>query len=174
MRVSFRLLTLLTLLLGLLSGTTLAVSAAHESNNRLAFAPVASLSPDATGSGVINYIKGTSGEEPDTQWSSSFRFTGLMPNTAYTVVIKGRFSDATAFSAICSFTTNAAGMGGCAERFTGLRRLGVAQLRLGDVNGTAILQATRQAVATGPGEIVSRGGCREADSAGAICNAPGK
>ncbi len=62
MRVSFR---LLTLLLGLLSGTALAVSAAHESNNRLTFAPVAaSPSPDAAGSGVINYIKGTSGEEP--------------------------------------------------------------------------------------------------------------
>lgn len=175
MRASFRLLTLLTLLLGLLSGTALAVSAAHESNNRLTFAPVAaSPSPDATGSGVINYIKGTSGQEPDTQWTSSFRFTGLLPDTAYTVVVRGRFSDATAFSAICSFTTNAEGMGGCAERFTGLQRLAVAQLRLGGVKGPAVLQATRQAVVAGPGEIVSRGGCREADSAGAICNAPGK
>ena len=96
------------------------------------------------------------------------------PNATYTVAVRGRFAAPTAFSAICSFTTNGAGVGGCAERFTGLQRLAVAQLRLGGVTGAPVLQATRQAVVTGPGEIVSRGGCREADSAGAICNAPGK
>ena len=148
--------------------------AAHESNNKLTFAPVAgSPSPDAAGGGVINYIKGISGEEPDTAWSSSFRFNGLAPATAYTVVVRGRFADATAFSAICDFTTNGAGSGGCQSNFLGLQRLAIAQLRLGGVGGTPVLQATRQAVVAGPGAITSDGGCREPDQAGSTCDAPG-
>ncbi len=149
--------------------------AAHESNNALTFAPVAgSPSPAAAGTGVINYIKGISEEEPNTAWSSSFRFQGLEPDTTYTVVVRGRFADPTAFSAICSFTTNAAGAGSCSESFIGLQRLAIAQLRLGGVSGTPVLQATRQAVVSGPGEIVSRGGCREPDQMGSTCAAPGR
>jgi len=149
-----------------------ATLAAHESNNKLTFAPVAeSSAPDASGSGVINYIKGTSEEEPDTAWSSSFRFDGLAPNTTYVVAVKGRFADPVPFSEICRFSTNANGSGGCAEAFLGLERLAIAQLQMTD--GTPVLQATRQAVVAGPGSITSDGGCREADSAGAICDAPG-
>lgn len=147
--------------------------AAHESSNQLTFAPVAgSASPDGSGTGVINYIKGTSGEEPDTQWASSFTFTGLEANTMYTVVVRGRFANADAFSGICSFMTDDAGDGTCQSRFDGLQRLGVAQLRLGGEGGTPVLQATR--AAGGPGTIVSKGGCREPEQAASGCNAPGR
>lgn len=151
------------------------VLAAHESNNKLDFAPVAgSATPEASGSGVINYVKGTSGEEPDTAWSSSFRFSGLAAGTTYTVVVRGRFADATAFSAICDFTANAAGIGACQEQFLGLQRLAVAQLRVGGAGGAPVLQATRQAVLPGgPGSITSDGGCREPDRGGSQCEAPG-
>lgn len=148
--------------------------AAHESNNKLVFAPVAgSLAPDGAGSGVINYIKGISEEEPDTAWSSTFRFSGLTPDTAYAVVVRGRFADPSVFSAICEFTTNGSGSGGCQSQFTGLQRLAIAQLRLGGVGGTPVLQATRLAVVSGPGSITSDGGCREPDQAGSTCEAPG-
>ncbi|MEO5918209.1 MAG: hypothetical protein ABIQ17_01475 [Candidatus Limnocylindrales bacterium] len=156
-----------------LPGATLA---AHESSNKLAFAAVAgSPSPDGSGNGVINYIKGISADEPDTAWSSAFRFNDLAADATYTVVVRGQFADPTVFSAICTFTTNGAGIGTCNSRFTGLRRLAIAQLRLGGVGGTPVLQATRQAVLPGgPGSITSDGGCRESDSAGAICDAPGR
>jgi len=153
----------------------LPASASHESSNHLTFAPVAtSPTPTASGSGVINYVKGTSGVEPDTQWTSSFRFTGLTSGSGYTVVVRGRFADPTVFSGICSFTATPAGTGSCAEQFTGLQRLAIAQLRLGGATGTPVLQATRQAVATGPGSIISRGGCREPDQAASTCEAPGR
>lgn len=151
------------------------VLAAHESNNKLVFAPVAgSLAPDGAGSGVINYIKGTSDVEPDTAWSSAFRFSGLAPDTAYTVVVRGRFADPTVFSAICEFTTNTSGIGTCQSQFTGLQRLAIAQLRLGGVGGSPVLQATRLAVVSGPGSITSDGGCREPDQGGSTCEAPGR
>ncbi len=153
-----------------LPGATLA---AHESSNKLAFTPVAgSPAPDASGNGVINYIKGISADEPDTAWSSAFRFKGLAADTTYTVVVRGRFADPAVFSTICTFTTNGAGIGTCNSRFTGLQRLAITQLRRAGVGGTLVLQATRQAVLAGPGSITSDGGCREPDSAGAICDAP--
>jgi len=168
----------LVAMLGLVALVALPGSAlaAHESSNKLDFAPVAgSATPDAAGSGVINYIKGTSGEEPDTAWSSSFRFSGLTAGSAYTVVVRGRFADATAFSAICDFTANATGMGACQEQFLGLQRLAIAQLRLGGAGGTPVLQATRQSVLPGgPGSITSDGGCRESDQGGSQCEAPGR
>ncbi len=149
--------------------------AAHESNNKLVFDPVAGSSlPDASGSGAINYVKGVSGEEPDTVWTSAFRFAGLTPDATYTVVVRGRFADAAAFSGICTFTANEAGVGACRSEFLGLQRLAIAQLRLGSETGTPILQATRQAVVAGPGSITSDGGCREPDQAGATCAAPGQ
>lgn len=163
-------------LLGLVAVLALPATAlaAHESTNTLVFAPVAgSPAPDGAGGGIINYIKGTSEEEPDTAWSSAFRFSGLVPDTTYTVVVRGRFADPTVFSAICEFTTNASGVGACQSQFLGLERLAIAQLRLGGVDGTPILQATRQAVVSGPGSITSEGGCREPDQAGSTCEAPG-
>ncbi len=161
--------------LALAAFAALPALAAHESNNSLSFAPVAgSPSPNASGSGVINYVKGISGEEPDTVWNSSYAFTGLAPDTTYTVAVRGRFADLTVFSGICTFTTNGTGAGSCENTFVGLRRLAIAQLRLGGESGTPVLQATRQAVVSGPGEIVSRGGCREPDQMGSTCQAPGR
>lgn len=153
-----------------------AAVATHESANHLTYAPVMnSAAPAASGSGVINYLKGLSGEEPNTEWTSSFAFSGLSADTAYTVIVKGRFADATASSAICSFTTSTAGAGGCDARFTGLQRLAVSQLVTGTTaGGTPVLQATRQAVLPGPGSITSSGDCREAQQSGSTCSAPGR
>ena len=150
------------------------VFAAHESNNKLSFEPTATSSlPGASGSGVINYVKGISGTEPDTAWTSAFRFSGLTPDAMYTVVVRGRFADPTVFSGICTFSANAAGVGTCQSDFLGLQRLAIAQLRVGGETGVAVLQATRQAVVAGPGSITSDGGCREPDQAGSTCAAPG-
>ena len=163
------------------AGTVLIVGAptamaSHESSNHLTYAPVAGDTvPDASGQGVINYVKGTSGQEPNTEWTSSFRFSGLSGATTYTVIVKGRFAVATESSAICSFTTTTSGDGGCAARFTGLQRLAVSQLVTGDgPAGVPVLQATRQAVLAGPGSITSSGGCREPDQGGSTCVAPGR
>lgn len=155
-----------------------AAMAAHESSNHLSYAPVAgSATPDASGRGIINYVKGISGEEPDTEWTSSFRFSGLVPDATYTVIVRGRFAAPTAPSAICSFTTTASGSGGCGAQFTGLLRLAVSQLVTGSTaDGTPVLQATRQGIpgVSGPGSITSSGGCREPDQAGSTCTAPGR
>jgi len=146
--------------------------ASHEGNNKLTFAPVAgSLSPDASGAGVVNYVKGQSTEEPDTAWTSSFHFAGLAPETTYTVVLF-------AFGvpkAVCAFTSNENGHGGCTSTFTSLDRFGSAQLRLGGGSGTPVLQATRHSTGdVGPGEIISHGDCREPDQPRSLCVAPGR
>jgi len=179
LRSPARLLALATVTIGVGSALVIgapAAMAAHESANHLSYAPVArSAAPDAGGRGVINYVKGTSGAEPNTQWTSSFRFSGLAANMSYTVTVKGRFASATASSAICSFTTTRSGNGGCATAFTGLQRLGVSQLVTGpDASGAPVLQATRQALAKGPGSITSSGGCREPAQGGSTCAAPGR
>lgn len=143
--------------------------ALHESNNALTFAPVAgSPSPDASGRGVINYVKGASTDEPDTVWTSSLHFVGLAPDATYSVTLFSRDG------AICTFTSDANGRGSCENTFVSLPRLGIAQLLLGGDAGTPVLQATRQSRASGPGEIVSRGDCREPDQRNSICTAPGR
>jgi len=170
LRSPARLLALATVTIGVGSALVIgapAAMAAHESANHLSYAPVAgSAFPDAGGRGVINYVKETSGAEPNTQWTSSFRFSGLVANMSYTVTVKGRSS------AICSFTTTRSGNGGCATAFTGLEKLGVSQLVT--ASGAPVLQATRQGVAMGPGSITSSGGCREPAQGGSTCAAPGR
>jgi hypothetical protein len=170
LRSPARLLALATVTIGVGSALVIgapAAMAAHESANHLSYAPVAgSASPGAGGRGIINYVKGTSGAEPNTQWTSSFRFSGLAANMSYTVTVKGRSS------AICSFTTTRSGNGGCATAFTGLEKLGVSQLVT--ASGAPVLQATRQVVAEGPGSITSSGGCREPAQGGSTCAAPGR
>jgi len=178
LRLPTRALTLAAVTIGAGSALVLgapAAMAAHESSNALSYASVANSSaPHASGRGVINYVKGTSGAEPNTQWTSSFRFSGLAPDVTYTVTVEGRFKSPTDSSKICSFTTNTAGSGGCTAKFTGLQRLAVSQLVTGDTAQVPVLQATRQAVVAGPGSITSRGGCREPEQAGSTCAAPGR
>lgn len=162
----------------LILAAVVSVSAfAHHlaSNNRLTFAATAdSLSPDAGGMGTVNYLPGTSDEDDESAMlNASFTFMGLEPHMFYTVVVRAAFSeDQTSFDAICSFTTNAAGTGGCQTQIVGLLHLQVAQLRLGDENGPVVLQATREGFGPGPGMIESRGGCRL--EAGETCQAPGR
>lgn len=118
----------------------------HFGKNRVLFAPVeASELPDATGTGIVDY-KG--GEEPESQWRATFRFTGLEAGASYTVVVRGRTGEgdsdeAAVLSPLCSFTADRQGKGNCFWYFRGLARLNVVQLRSGDENGPRILQATR-------------------------------
>ena len=146
-----------------------------ESNNRLTFAPVMnSSSPDASGMGNVNFDKGASGGSDATAvFNIAFAFMGLEPNMPYTVAVQGAFStDPSVYGGLCSFVTNANGNGNCENQLVGLLRLQVAQLRVGNVNGTPVLQATRPGFGSGPGLIESRGGCRV--SGGVTCDAPGR
>jgi hypothetical protein len=142
-------LTLCIMLAAVLAFSALPVVAqgiGHFGKNRLEFAPVAPFSlPDATGTGIVDY---ESGKEPDSQWRASFRFAGLEARASYTVVIKGRFGapgspEAEDLTPLCSFTTDAAGEGGCFWYFRGLARLNLVQLRAGDENGSRVLEASR-------------------------------
>ena len=166
--MKYALAAILAVLATLIVGT-ISVAATHESNNELTYAPVGTLAPDATGSGIINYVKGLSGEEPNTVWNSSFHFTGLAPDTQYTVTVKGRVP-----SGICTFTTRTTGDGSCENQFKSLPKLAVSQLHLGAETGLVVMQATRQSVVAGPGDIISRGACREPAQAGSTCEAPGR
>lgn len=149
-------LAIAAIVVGLLAGTVLVARAGHESTNTLAFAPVAgSPAPDGRGAGTVDF-KG--GGEPKTRWSSTFEFAGLQANATYTVAVQGRSGadgspEASAFSGLCTFRADGHGNGGCWNYSFGLQRLGIAQLRLGDHNGQAVLQATRDG--GGAGSIVS-------------------
>lgn len=129
--------------------------AVHETTNLLVFEPVAqSPAPDASGDGVIEF-RGLS--EPDSQWTVAFAFNGLRTDTAYSIVVQGRFgedgsTDATAFTPICAFRATADGHGDCWFYLVGLRRLAVVQVREGGANGAVVLQASRKD--GGPGSIV--------------------
>lgn len=130
--------------------------AVHESDNELTFEPVTgSPAPAGSGTGMFEF---RGGAEPESRWTTTFQFIGLRPGTDYITVVQGRFgedgsSEATAFSPICTFRTDADGNGGCWYYMIGLRRLGVVQVRLGDENGPVVLQATRKE--DGPGSISS-------------------
>jgi hypothetical protein len=118
----------------------------HYGTNRLVFAPVGQDSAaDAKGQGIVEY---RGGAEPDSRWRGSFRFKGLEPNRTYTVVVRGRFGaddpdEAGEFSPLCSFDVKDNGNGSCFWYFSGLARLDVVQLRLGDKNGAQEMQARR-------------------------------
>lgn len=153
-RAMFRTVIGVVALTALLAWAVLGASAAHERINRLTFAPLAASSaPTGTGVGTIEY---RGGDEPRSRWTATFRFAGLQADTAYTVAVRGRFGDdgsaaAETFTGLCTFRTDGAGAGGCWDYARGLRRLGVAQLRLGDENGPPMVQATR--APGGPGAI---------------------
>jgi len=161
-------------------------SAAHESSNRLDFDAVARSTAD--GGGIINYVKGASGDSEETSvWQQSLSFTGLDAGTTYTVVVKkgegdGETVPGSRDRTICTFTASTSGTGRCTGRFLELRALAVAQLQE-QSSSEVVAQATRTGApnpaggtftTAAPGEITSRGGCREPEQAGSQCTAPGR
>ena len=124
----------------------LAQQIGHYGTNRVTFERAGNAAPDnAQGKGVVDF---RGGEEPESRWRGSFRFSGLNSERSYTVVVRGRFgangSDAAdAYTAICSFETDAKGTGNCFSYFSGLARLDIVQLRDGDEDGTRVMQANR-------------------------------
>src|SRR3954454_5534444 len=118
----------------------------HYGTNRLVFAPLGQDAASAAkGQGIVEY---RGGAEPDSRWRGTFRFKGLEPNGTYTVVVRGRFgadgSDAAGeVSPLCSFDVKDNGNGSCFWYFSGLARLDVVQLRLGDENGAQVMKASR-------------------------------
>lgn len=128
----------------------------HESTNLLGFAPVAgSAAPEARGDGTLDF---NGGKEPRSRWTMRLRFAGLSPNAAYTVVVQGRFGadgtpEATRFSPVCTFRTDARGAGRCWNYFLGLYHASVVQVREGDAEGRVVAQASRSG---GPGSILSQ------------------
>ena len=116
--------------------------------NRLVFAPAGrNVDDDGKGRGIIDF---RGGEEPNSRWRATFRFRQLDPDETYTVVIRGRFGadrseEAGHFSPLCSFVAADDGKGSCFWYFSGLARLNVVQLRLGDEHGSQVMQASRDA-----------------------------
>jgi hypothetical protein len=135
---------LVALALGVLPA--LAQQIGHYGSNRVTFERVGNAAPaGAQGKGVVDF---RGGEEPESRWRASFRFSGLKSERSYTVVVRGRFgadaSDAAeAYTAICSFETDDKGTGNCFNYFSGLARLDIVQLRDGDEDGTRVMQANR-------------------------------
>jgi hypothetical protein len=136
----------LTALIGFSALPAAAQDIGYFGENRLVFERVGSASPpDASGKGIVDY---RGGEEPDSQWKASFRFSNLEPQTDYTVVVRGRFGEAgsdkaATYTPLCSFKTDDAGQGSCFWYFRGLARLNVVQLRAEDNDGPRMLQANR-------------------------------
>lgn len=114
--------------------------------NRLDFEPVESNAvQEEKGRGIIEF---RGGEEPDSRWRATFRFNRLEPGETYTVMVRGRFGaddsdEANELSPLCSFDAKDNGKGSCFWYFSGLARLDVVQLRLGDENGPRVMQASR-------------------------------
>lgn len=118
----------------------------HYGTNRVTFERDGDVAPaDVQGKGIVDF---RGGEEPESRWRASFRFSGLRSERSYTVVVRGRFGGneseaASAYTALCSFETDAKGAGNCFNYFSGLARLDVVQLRDGDADGTRVMQANR-------------------------------
>ncbi len=129
----------------------LAVAPVHYGTNSVSFdATGRTLPSGARGRGEIDYNGGT---EPQSRWSSTFRFSGLSPNTDYEVVVRGRFgengsNEATEYSELCSFTSGEDGAGSCFAYFRGLERLDAVQVRQAD-DDRRVMQATRSSSGVG-------------------------
>jgi hypothetical protein len=114
--------------------------------NRLVFEPAGPFADDnGKGKGIIDF---RGGEEPNSRWRATFRFSRLDPNVTYSVVILGRSGaegseEAGHRSPLCAFDAKDNGKGSCFWYFSGLARLNVVQLRLGDENGPLVMQASR-------------------------------
>jgi len=128
--------------------------AVHESTNVLVFQPPDGAATSVSGAGQITY---NGGPADASQWTATFSFTGLRPDTTHVIAVRGRFgddesADAAAFTPVCQFVSGPGGDGVCWDYFRVLRRLGVIEVREGDLAGPAVLRATR---AEGPGTIGS-------------------
>lgn len=130
--------------------------AVHESTNTLVFEAVrGGGSPEAAGAGVIEY---RGGEVLDSRWTVQLQFRGLTPGALYVAVIQGRYGatgspEADVFSPLCTLVASPAGEGGCWWYLVRMEHLDVVQLRIGSVDGAAVVQATRKG--DGPGSIAS-------------------
>jgi hypothetical protein len=139
-----------------LGGRAVMAAPVHYGTNSLTFAAVGkNQSPSAKGRGEVEY---DGGNDPRSRWSASFRFTGLTPDTAYSVQVLGRFGedgskDAAAYTELCSFTSERNGSGSCFAYFRGLMRLNVVQLQIAGTGGGPVMQATRSD--SGPGSITT-------------------
>ncbi len=133
------------------AGAARASAAEHYGTNSVAFEALKRPLPSgAKGRGEVEY---DGGEEPKSRWSSSFRFSGMSPNTGYKVVVRGRFgeagsTEATEYSELCSFTSESDGSGSCFAYFRGLQRLDVVQVRQTD-DDRRVMQATRSSSGLG-------------------------
>lgn len=163
MKTRLRLIGIISVLC--LAATTGTALAAHESNNRFDFRSTA-LAPDGDGKGVSNYIAGASTEDNEL-WNSTVRVSGLAPNTRYTFWAENGndVRDAQDF-AVCSFTTDPRGRGGCQRQRHNEPALAIARIRVGDMEtfGPVALEARRMPMdadnKVDDGEIESSGGQR--------------
>lgn len=156
-----------TLAMASLLATAGVAFAAHESSNRFDFKPVAA-APTADGGGISNYIAGASTPENEL-WNSSVRSNGLTPSTTYTFWAENNNDtfEPAVDTAVCSFTTDANGNGGCVRTKHNEPALAIARIRLGDATtfGTTALEARRIPMdadnKVDDGEIESSGGNRD-------------
>lgn len=169
MKTRLRLIAAISVLcLAAMTGTALA---AHESNNRFDFQPRAA-APDGDGRGVSNYLAGASTEDNEL-WNSNVRVSGLAPNTLYTFWAENgndtREPETAPMGdkAVCSFTTDDRGRGGCQRTKHNEPALAIARIRVGDMNtfGPVALEARRTPMdadrKVDDGEIESVGGNRD-------------
>lgn len=155
-----------TLAMASLLATAGVAFAAHESRNRVDFKPVAA-APTADGGGVSNYIAGASTPENEL-WNTTVRASGLMPSTTYTFWANNNdIFEPAVDTAVCSFTTDANGNGGCVRTKHNEPALAIARIRLGDAAtfGPTALEARRIPMdadnKVDDGEIESSGGNRD-------------
>ncbi len=126
--------------------------AAHEANNKFDMAVTVAGPATGDATGISNYAAGQD------KWVNHIAASGLLPMTDYTWV---GIAAGTA-SAVCSFTTDAAGNGSCTSDVNS--RLGATEVREGGVSGVGVLRAiasTDDNNTVEDGEIERRGTTRD-------------
>lgn len=128
-----------------------AVAPVHFGTNSVTFEVIGKVLPaGANGQGEIDYDGGVNLKS---RWSATFQFSSMTPETEYAVVVRGRYGDAgskeaTEYSDLCSFTSDADGRGSCFAYFRGLARLDVVQVWEAD-DDRKVMQATRSSSGVG-------------------------
>ena len=134
-----------------------AAFAVHEANNQFDLAVTATGPAGADGSGSSIFIKGGTQGGNGPVWKNDVRVSGLEANTTYAWV---GIAMGTA-SMICSFTTDASGLGSCSSGVNS--RLGSTEIREGGLTGIPVLRAVGSIDDDNKvedGEIERRGTCR--------------